>query len=93
MVTIKQSQVVARADGVTVICFHPGWVRSDMGGSGADLEPSEAVAGVARSSRLGHDRRHRLVLQLGWQHPPLVNAGSADVIDDRVDGDLAVVVA
>jgi NAD(P)-dependent dehydrogenase (short-subunit alcohol dehydrogenase family) len=46
MVTVKQSQVF-KPDGVTVICIHPGWVRSDMGGRGADIEPSEAAASIA----------------------------------------------
>jgi NAD(P)-dependent dehydrogenase (short-subunit alcohol dehydrogenase family) len=47
MLTLKQAQAL-RPDGVTVVCLHPGWVRSDMGGKGADLEPSEAAAGIAR---------------------------------------------
>jgi hypothetical protein len=33
---------------VIVVCMHPGWVRSDMGGKGADLEPYEAASGIAR---------------------------------------------
>ncbi len=56
MVTLKQSQVF-RADGVTVICMHPGWVRSDMGGHGADLEPAAAaaaIAGVLKSVTIEH---------------------------------------
>jgi NAD(P)-dependent dehydrogenase (short-subunit alcohol dehydrogenase family) len=47
MVTLKQSQAL-RADGVAVVCFHPGWVRTSMGGSGADVEPAEAAAGIAK---------------------------------------------
>ena len=46
MVTLKQSQVL-RADGVAVVCLHPGWVRSDMGGPSATLDPTEAAAGIA----------------------------------------------
>jgi NAD(P)-dependent dehydrogenase (short-subunit alcohol dehydrogenase family) len=56
MVTVKQSQVF-KADGVTVICVHPGWVRSDMGGRGADLDPSvaaAAIAGVLNSVTIEH---------------------------------------
>ncbi len=36
-----------KARGFTVMAIHPGWIRSDMGGPEADLDPAESAAAVA----------------------------------------------
>ena len=32
--------------GVTAVCFHPGWVQTDMGGPNAAVTPEDSVTGM-----------------------------------------------
>jgi NAD(P)-dependent dehydrogenase (short-subunit alcohol dehydrogenase family) len=37
-----------QAAGMACVVLHPGWVATDMGGPGADLQPAESVAGMRK---------------------------------------------
>lgn len=45
MATVKLAQDL-KADGFTVLSLHPGWVRTDMGGGEAPLDPGASVRGL-----------------------------------------------
>ena len=37
-----------RSDEITVALIHPGWVKTDMGGPNAALEPHQSIAGMKK---------------------------------------------
>ena len=42
----NRSLAAELGDSFTCVVLHPGWVQTDMGGSGAPLQPEDSVAGM-----------------------------------------------
>lgn len=59
-----------KSEGITVCVAHPGWVRTDMGGAGADISTTESAAGlVALLDRLTLEETGQFFRHDGSIHP------------------------
>ena len=56
--------------GITCVVVNPGWVRTDMGGPSASLEPSESIIALRRLiATFGPEQSGKFFNHTGREYP------------------------
>ena len=56
--------------GITCVVVNPGWVRTDMGGPNASLEPSESISALRRLiATFGPEQSGKFFNHTGREYP------------------------
>ena len=67
---VEQSGARSTQPGVACVLFSPGWVKTDMGGSGAEITPDESVSDMrALIERLTIDDTGKFLRRNGSELP------------------------
>jgi NAD(P)-dependent dehydrogenase (short-subunit alcohol dehydrogenase family) len=66
---VKAASIEWGPQGVSLFVFHPGWVKTDMGGSEADIDAHVSIAGMRRVLAKAGDSNGKFINYDGTEIP------------------------